>query len=48
MCLPVWLCPWLQGYFGEVPDEIYIKVRPINKGLESFVKETGMKGFLNK
>jgi hypothetical protein len=48
MCLPVWLCPWLQGYFGEVPDEIYIKVRPINKGLENFVKATGMRGMLNK
>jgi hypothetical protein len=20
----VWLCPWLQGYFGEVPDKIQI------------------------
>jgi hypothetical protein len=38
----------LQGYFGEVPDEIYIKIRPINQGLEGFVKRTGMKGLLNK
>lgn len=22
--MPVWLCPWLQGYFGYVPDFIYI------------------------
>ena len=48
LCSPVWLCPWLEGYFGYVPEEIYIKVRPINQGLESFVKRTGMKGLLNK
>ena len=48
MCCPVWLCPWLQGYFGFIPEEIYVKVRPINKGLESFVARTGMIGFLNK
>ena len=48
LCIPVWLCNWLQGFFGEVPDEIYIKVRPINQGLETFVKRTGMKGLLNK
>jgi len=48
LCIPVWLCPWIQGYFGFIPEEIYIKVRPINKGLESFVKNTGMRGFLNK
>ena len=22
----VWLCPWLQGYFGEKPRTIYAKV----------------------
>lgn len=22
--MELWLCPWLQGYFGEVPDMIYI------------------------
>ena len=22
--MKVWLCPWLQGYFGEVPKKIYI------------------------
>lgn len=22
--MELWLCPWLQGYFGEVPDAIYI------------------------
>ena len=48
LCIPVWLCNWNQGYFGFVPEELYVKVRPINKGLESFVKNTGMRGFLNK
>ena len=48
LCIPVWLCPWLQGYFGEVPEEIFIKVRPINQGLEGFVSRTGMRGLLNK
>lgn len=37
LCVPVWLCNWNQGYFGFVPEKLYIKVRPINKGLESFV-----------
>lgn len=23
--MQVWLCPWLQGYFGEVPQTIYIQ-----------------------
>jgi hypothetical protein len=36
----------LIGY-GEVPEEIYIKVRTINKGLEAFAKATGMRQFLN-
>jgi len=48
LCAPVWLCPWLQGYFGEVPEEIFVKVRPINQGLEGFVNRTGMRGLLNK
>ena len=48
LCIPVWLCPWNQGYFGYVPEELYVKVRPVNKGLEGFVKRTGMKGLLNK
>ena len=46
LCVPVWLCPWLQGYFGEVPEEIFVKVRPINQGLEGFVNRTGMRGML--
>ena len=48
LCAPVWLCNWLQGYFGVVPEELYVKVRPINKGLEGFVNRTGMRGLLNK
>jgi len=48
VCDKVWLCPWLQGFFGEVPDEIYIKLYVPNKGLETFVKATGMKHMLNK
>ena len=46
LCSPVWLCPWLEGYFGHRPDEIYIKLKPINKGLESFVNNTGMRQLL--
>ena len=42
LCSPVWLCPWLEGYFGFVPEELYVKVRPTNKGLEGFAKRTGM------
>ena len=42
MCVPVWLCPWLQGYFGFVPEEIYIKVNPINKGLVGYIQRTGL------
>ena len=21
----IWLCPWLPGYFGEVPERVYIE-----------------------
>ena len=48
LCIPVWLCNWNQGYFGFVPEELYVKVRPINKGLERFVNITGMRKMLNK
>jgi len=48
LCSPVWLCNWNQGYFGFVPEELYVKVRPINQGLEGFVNRTGMRGLLNK
>lgn len=23
--MPLWLCPWLQGFFGHVPPAIYIR-----------------------
>jgi hypothetical protein len=48
LCCEVWLCPWLQGYFGEIPENIYVTVNAINIGLENFVKRTGMIGFLIK
>jgi len=48
LCSPVWLCNWNQGYFGFVSEELYVKVRPINQGLEGFVNRTGMRGLLNK
>ena len=48
LCSPVWLCNWLQGYFGFVPEELYVKVRPINKGLKGFVNRTGMRKMMNK
>ena len=40
MCAKVWLCNWLQGYFGYVPDEIWVRVDPVNDGLEAFNKRT--------
>lgn len=44
----VWLCPWLQGYFGEIPDKLYVRVDVLNKGLQNFVNATGMRKLLNK
>ena len=44
----VWLCPWLQEYFGEIPDTLYVRVNVVNKGLENFVKATGMRKLLEK
>ena len=29
--MEVWLCPWLQGYFGEVPERIYIQCFSVPK-----------------
>lgn len=29
----VWLCPWLQGYFGEVPERIYIDCFSVAKSI---------------
>ena len=48
LCSHVWLCPWLQDYFGEIPDKLYVRVNVVNKGLENFVKATGMRKLLNK
>lgn len=32
----VWLCPWLESYFGHKPSELYVKLTPINPGLKNF------------
>lgn len=48
MCAKVWLCPWLQGYFGYIPGHIWVSIDPVNDGLEHFVKVTGMKKFLDR
>lgn len=31
----VWLCPWLQSYFGYKPSELYVKLAPVNPGLKN-------------
>lgn len=31
----VWLCPWLQSYFGYKPNELYVKLTPVNPGLKN-------------
>ncbi len=31
----VWLCPWLQSYFGYKPSELYVKMVPVNPGLKN-------------
>lgn len=31
----VWLCPWLQSYFGHKPNELYVKLSPVNPGLKN-------------
>lgn len=28
--MPVWLCPWLQGFFGAVPSTIYVSVKALD------------------
>lgn len=28
--MQVWLCPWLQGYFGKVPEKIYVSCEKVN------------------
>lgn len=32
----VWLCPWLQSYFGYVPEKLYVKIDAVNVGLEKY------------
>ena len=34
----VWLCPWLQSYFGFVPPVLYVRVDAVNPGLEQYKK----------
>jgi hypothetical protein len=34
----VWLCPWLQSYFGYKPSELYVKLIPVNPGLKNINK----------
>lgn len=41
----VWLCPWLQGYFGEVPERIYIDCFSIAKGISEEELDEIMEGF---
>ena len=33
--LEVWLCPWIQSYFEEVPTRLYVKMNPVNIALEN-------------
>jgi hypothetical protein len=40
MCDNVWLCRWLNDYFGCAPDYLWIQVDPINDGLDAFNKRT--------
>jgi len=38
----VWLCPWLQGYFNEIPEKLYVYcevVLPPNQEDEDFLDE---------
>lgn len=43
----VWLCPWLQSYFGSVPEKLYVKIDAVNPGLEQYRKtmRTGVNPF---
>jgi hypothetical protein len=34
----LWLCNWLQGYFGHVPEKLYVKIDAVNPGLEQYKK----------
>jgi hypothetical protein len=43
----VWLCPWIQSYFGYVPSELYVQLNPVNPGKIAFEKtmRTGVNPF---
>lgn len=43
----VWLCPWLQSYFGHVPEKLYVRLDAVNPGLEQFKQtmRTGVNPF---
>ena len=43
----VWLCPWLQSYFGNIPEKLYVKIDAVNPGLEQYKKtmRTGVNPF---
>ena len=43
----VWLCPWLQGYFGHVPESLFVKIDAVNPGKVAFEKamRTGINPF---
>jgi len=41
----VWLCPWLQGYFGEVPERIYIGCFSVAKSISQEELDQIMEGF---
>jgi hypothetical protein len=43
----LWLCPWLQGYFGYIPQSLFVKIGAVNPGKVSFEKamRTGVNPF---
>jgi hypothetical protein len=43
----IWLCPWLQSYFGHVPEKLYVKLDAVNLGRQQFQKtlRTGINPF---
>jgi hypothetical protein len=43
----LWLCPWLQGYFGYIPQSLFVKIDAVNPGKVAFEKtmRTGVNPF---
>jgi len=37
--MEIWLCPWLQGYFGEVPERIYVTCESVREISEEELDE---------